>query len=351
MKISKELKDLILDLVSLINVDVDLDESKLFELSRKITQELPNPVLYQRLCLLDLLNLPFHKDFALYKQFYTTTTIDELYKYSPQSMSMILSCLIQTEMSFLTFKQVVDNKNMEKITNLFNFISRLVEHSLLLNKNAKLFLFWEKVCHYLLMSKNLYGLKAVATGLTSVITSRTFEEKDYSDELKVLIEYTIEDDNYSKFRKLHQHQCLPYLGMLRRDYIYCVDASNKNSKDSRLVDLENQFQSFDIYSYPSWESHELLEEDMTVLSIILSYEKINDDDIYQLTKKYTLMDKIKTNSRPNSKLGSPQTHSPRHSHHKSHSETVISAASIHRISMKTLNKREHSSSTSHDQIP
>eukprot|EP00835_Amoeboradix_gromovi_P000635 NODE_23_length_38171_cov_0.318108.p11 type:complete len:364 gc:universal NODE_23_length_38171_cov_0.318108:34865-35956(+) len=348
MKISENLKIRLQILNSKAQAEEDILETDLLYFSQLIQRELPNYCLINDIYLIDLLNIPFDTDFTCYKGYYTTTPISELYNYSPKSMAVILGCLIKNEMQFITWEDCLKNKNMERIISLFNFISRLVEHSLF-PKSQKQFLFWEKVCQFLLMAKNLYGLKCVACAMTSVVTTRNYDEQDFSEELKVLIEYTKEDNNFDNFRKLHVNVCLPYIGIFIKDIVYTFEQCKRDLEDPRMLDLISEFENYKVEEFPGWNDFEFTNNDYEVLQIVLSYSKVSDEKIYDVVKNQTFMDKLSdlssTLPRPNSRSrpsshGSSKASSPSRQkslHGKSQSEnTGITPLMIRRISQKAM---------------
>ena len=332
MKVSSSLKDKIRIINTKIQGNEDIDEDELFHLGQIIQSEIPNPRLIKDIFLKDLLNLPFRTDFTCYKNYYTTNSIEDLYLHSPKSMAVILGCMIKNELQILTWHDLLKSKNTEGIISLFNFICRLVEHSLI-PKNQKQFFFWEKVAQECFVNKNLYGLKAVASALTSVVSSRNYDEKDFSHQLKILIEYTMEDNNFFNFRKLHVNTCLPYIGICVKDFMYMYDACDKDLKDPKMQALIQSYESYCIPDFPGWCDYDFSDNDLDVLQIILSYEKVSDDDIYDIAKSQTLMEKFsrtrsnsRSASRSNSKAGSKASspNSPKPQHQKSQSELTPS---------------------------
>lgn len=148
-------------------------------------------------------------------------------------------------------------------TDFFNFITRSIEHSILLPQEpyqrVEIMNRWIKIANKLLILNNYQTLKAVTSALgTPPIQrlKRTWESlpKKYLARLDLLTTLMSETDNYRRYRDhigLDNKKrvwtttpVVPFLGVFMHDMTYIHAACKGNSDDARIQLILNQVQSF-----------------------------------------------------------------------------------------------------------
>lgn len=146
-------------------------------------------------------------------------------------------------------------------TDFFNFMTRSIEHSILLpqeaSKRAEIIHRWIKVATKLLSLHNYQTLKAVISALGTPPIQRlrrTWEciPKKRMASLDLLSTLMSEADNYQKYRehiglerkRLWAKPVVPFLGVFIHDITYIYAACKGNLDDSRLQDVLNNVKLF-----------------------------------------------------------------------------------------------------------
>ncbi|KAI7892014.1 ras guanine nucleotide exchange factor domain-containing protein [Mucor mucedo] len=146
-------------------------------------------------------------------------------------------------------------------TDFFNFMTRSIEHSILLpqeaSKRAEIIHRWIKIATKLLSLNNYQTLKAVISALGTPPVQRlkrTWEciPKKRMASLELLSTLMSETDNYQRYRehvgleknRLWSKPVVPFLGVFIHDITYIHAACKGNIDDSRIQDVLNNVQLF-----------------------------------------------------------------------------------------------------------
>lgn len=146
-------------------------------------------------------------------------------------------------------------------TDFFNFMTRSIEHSILLpqeaSKRAEIIHRWIKIATKLLSLNNYQTLKAVISALGTPPVQRlrrTWEciPKKRMASLELLSTLMSETDNYQKYRehigleknRLWAKPVVPFLGVFIHDITYIHAACKGNLDDSRIQVVLNNVQLF-----------------------------------------------------------------------------------------------------------
>ena len=147
-------------------------------------------------------------------------------------------------------------------TDFFNFMTRSIEHSILLpqeaSKRAEIILRWIKIATKLLALNNYQTLKAIVSALGTPPVQRlrrTWEciPKKRMGRLELLNSLMSETDNYRKYRehmglekkRLWSKPVVPFLGVFIHDMTYLYAAAKGNKCDCpRVQDVLNGVQLF-----------------------------------------------------------------------------------------------------------
>jgi hypothetical protein len=194
-------------------------------------------------------------------------TIPDILQFPPQLIAYQLTliessifCGIPPE-ALLSHSARTPHKKIVASTDFFNFITRSIEHSILLpqeaSKRAEIIHRWIKVATKLLAINNYQTLKAVISALGTPPLQRlrrTWEciPKKRMGRLELLNTLMSEADNYRKYRehmglerkRLWAKPVVPFLGVFIHDITYLYAAAKGNQQDNRVQDVLNCVQLF-----------------------------------------------------------------------------------------------------------
>lgn len=146
-------------------------------------------------------------------------------------------------------------------TDFFNFMTRSIEHSILLPqeapKRAEIILRWIKIATKLLALNNYQTLKAIVSALGTPPVQRLRRTWEYVPKkrmgrLELLNSLMSETDNYRRYRehmglekrRLWTKPVVPFLGVFIHDITYLQAAVKGNPDDPRLKDVLSSMQLF-----------------------------------------------------------------------------------------------------------
>lgn len=194
-------------------------------------------------------------------------TIPSILQFSPQLIAYQLT-LIESSIfrgipkdALLTHSARTPHKKIVASTDFFNFITRSIEHSILLpqeaSRRAEIIHCWIKVAAKLLVLNNYQTLKAIVSALGTPPVKRlrrTWEciPKKRMVRLELLNSLMSETDNYSKYRehmglerkRLWAKSVVPFLGVFIHDITYLYAAAKGNQEDGRVQDVLSSLQLF-----------------------------------------------------------------------------------------------------------
>ncbi|KAI8887700.1 ras GEF [Backusella circina FSU 941] len=156
--------------------------------------------------------------------------------------------------ALLTHSARTPHKKIAASTDFFNFITRSIEHSILLpqepTKRAEIVNRWIKIGTKLLALNNYQTLKAIVSALGTPPIQRlrrTWEciPKKRIGRLELLTTLMSETDNYRRYRehmcferkRLWSNPVVPFLGVFIHDITYLYAAAKGNKDDSRVQDV------------------------------------------------------------------------------------------------------------------
>ncbi|KAI8646430.1 ras guanine nucleotide exchange factor domain-containing protein [Parasitella parasitica] len=194
-------------------------------------------------------------------------TIPSILQFSPQLIAYQLT-LIESSIfrgippeALLSHSARTPHKKIVASTDFFNFITRSIEHSILLpqeaSRRAEIIHRWIKIATKLLAINNYQTLKAVISALGTPPIQRlrrTWEciPKKRTGRLELLNTLMSETNNYCKYRE-HMRQegkrlwtkpVVPFLGVYIHDVTYLYAAAKGNQRDSRVQDVLSCVQHF-----------------------------------------------------------------------------------------------------------
>ncbi|CEP10323.1 hypothetical protein [Parasitella parasitica] len=190
-------------------------------------------------------------------------TIPSILQFSPQLIAYQLT-LIESSIfraippeALLSHSTRTPHKKIVASTDFFNFVTRSIEHSILLpqeaSRRAEIIHRWIKIATKLLAIHNYQTLKAVISALGTPPIQRlrrTWEciPKKRSARLELLNTLMSETDNYRKYRehmslegnkRLWTKPVVPFLGVYIHDVTYLYAAAKGNQHDCRVQDVLN----------------------------------------------------------------------------------------------------------------
>jgi hypothetical protein len=187
-------------------------------------------------------------------------TIPSILQFPPHIIAYQLS-LIESSIfrdipvdALLSHSARTPHKKIAASTDFFNFITRSIEHSILLpqepTKRAEIVNRWIKIGTKLLVLNNYQTLKAIVSALGTPPIQRlrrTWEciPKKRIGRLELLTTLMSETDNYRRYR---EHMCferkrlwskpvVPFLGVFIHDITYLYAAAKGNNGDARVQDV------------------------------------------------------------------------------------------------------------------
>jgi hypothetical protein len=194
-------------------------------------------------------------------------TIPSILQFPPQLIAYQLT-LIESSIfrgipkeALLTHSARTPHRKIVASTDFFNFITRSIEHSILLpqeaSRRAEIIHRWIKIATKLLTLNNYQTLKAIVSALGTPPVKRlrrTWEciPKKRMVRLELLNSLMSETDNYSKYRehmglerrRLWSKPVVPFLGVFIHDVTYLYAAAKGNQEDARVQDVLNSMQLF-----------------------------------------------------------------------------------------------------------
>ncbi|KAI9485820.1 MAG: ras guanine nucleotide exchange factor domain-containing protein [Benjaminiella poitrasii] len=196
-------------------------------------------------------------------------TIPSILQFSPSLVAYQLT-LIESSIfrgippdALLSHSARTPHKKIVASTDFFNFMTRAIEHSILLPQEhvqrADLIQRWIKIANKLLTLHNYQTLKAVVSALGTPPVKRlrrTWEcvPKKRTVRLEFLNGLMSESDNYRPYRdhigldrkRLWSQPVIPFLGVFIHDMTYLLAATTKTSpqEDGRIRDLLETLQLF-----------------------------------------------------------------------------------------------------------
>lgn len=194
-------------------------------------------------------------------------TIPSILQFPPQLIAYQLT-LIESSIfrgippeALLSHSARTPHKKIVASTDFFNFITRSIEHSILLpqeaSRRAEIIHRWIKVATKLLALNNYQTLKAVISALGTPPVQRlrrTWEciPKKRMGRLELLNGLMSECDNYRKYRehmglerkRLWSKPVVPFLGVFIHDVTYLYAAAKGNQQDGRVQDVLGCIQLF-----------------------------------------------------------------------------------------------------------
>ncbi|KAI3646294.1 hypothetical protein MP228_009222 [Amoeboaphelidium protococcarum] len=198
-----------------------------FKLSRIITEDLQR--IRQQLIELDFIEREY--------------SLENITKLNPSVMALTITAVdqvlfkqLQCKTDFISHSSKVPNINVSRLIDWFNYLSRLVEVTCMLqdqkdrqiNSKTSNQQWWIKVASCLQDLQNYNSLKAVISGLTSYnvqqfIPSTKQANKKYQDKLAQLQAIVSENDNYAEYRKVMSQvnpPAIPFFGVVIYDTSY-----------------------------------------------------------------------------------------------------------------------------------
>ncbi|CAO3625354.1 unnamed protein product [Mucor fragilis] len=194
-------------------------------------------------------------------------TIPSILQFPPQLIAYQLT-LIESSIfrgippeALLSHSARTPHKKIVASTDFFNFITRSIEHSILLpqeaSRRAEIIHRWIKIATKLLALSNYQTLKAVISALGTPPVQRlrrTWEciPKKRMGRLELLNTLMSECDNYRKYRehmglerkRLWSKPVVPFLGVFIHDVTYLYAAAKGNQQDGRVQDVLSCIQLF-----------------------------------------------------------------------------------------------------------
>ncbi|KAK4515679.1 Astra associated protein 1 Asa1 [Mucor velutinosus] len=194
-------------------------------------------------------------------------TIPSILQFPPQLIAYQLT-LIESSIfrgippeALLSHSARTPHKKIVASTDFFNFITRSIEHSILLpqeaSRRAEIIHRWIKIATKLLALNNYQTLKAVISALGTPPIQRlrrTWEciPKKRMGRLELLNTLMSECDNYRKYRehmglerkRLWSKPVVPFLGVFIHDVTYLHAAAKGNQQDNRVQDVLSCIQLF-----------------------------------------------------------------------------------------------------------
>lgn len=194
-------------------------------------------------------------------------TIPSILQFPPQLIAYQLT-LIESSIfrgippeALLSHSARTPHKKIVASTDFFNFITRSIEHSILLpqeaSRRAEIIHRWIKIATKLLAINNYQTLKAVISALGTPPIQRlrrTWEciPKKRMGRLDLLNTLMSENDNYRKYRehmglerkRLWSKPVVPFLGVFIHDVTYLYAAAKGNQQDGRVQDVLSCVQLF-----------------------------------------------------------------------------------------------------------
>ncbi|KAF1798761.1 ras guanine nucleotide exchange factor domain-containing protein [Mucor lusitanicus] len=194
-------------------------------------------------------------------------TIPSILQFPPQLIAYQLT-LIESSIfrgippeALLSHSARTPHKKIVASTDFFNFITRSIEHSILLpqeaSRRAEIIHRWIKIATKLLALNNYQTLKAVISALGTPPIQRlrrTWEciPKKRMGRLELLNTLMSESDNYRKYRehmglerkRLWSKPVVPFLGVFIHDVTYLYAAAKGNQQDGRVQDVLGCIQLF-----------------------------------------------------------------------------------------------------------
>jgi hypothetical protein len=194
-------------------------------------------------------------------------TIPSILQFPPQLIAYQLT-LIESSIfrgipkeALLTHSARTPHRKIVASTDFFNFITRSIEHSILLpqeaSRRAEIIHRWIKIAAKLLTLNNYQTLKAIVSALGTPPVKRlrrTWEciPKKRMVRLELLNCLMSETDNYSKYRehmglerkRLWSKPVVPFLGVFIHDVTYLYAAAKGNQQDVRVQDVLDNVQLF-----------------------------------------------------------------------------------------------------------
>ncbi|KAI3655847.1 hypothetical protein MP638_006340 [Amoeboaphelidium occidentale] len=158
--------------------------------------------------------------------------------------------------------------NCSVFTDFFNFLTRIIESSILDCSEAEERAFriqrWNKVALKLRELRNFNALKAVISGLSTppiLRLKKTWQlvSKKHLSSIENLRDLMSEQNNYAKYREALNNAprpAIPFYGVMMYDMTYIQAAAKRNhdslSEDKRLAEIQFQFEYFK--SGPTYDS-------------------------------------------------------------------------------------------------
>jgi hypothetical protein len=203
-------------------------------------------------------------------------TIPSILQFSPHLTAYQLT-LIESSIfrnipceALLSHSPRTPHKNIVASTDFFNYLTRFIEHTILLPQEApcraKIIRRWIKIATQLFDLNNYQSLKATVSALGTPPVQRlkkTWEciSKKYMSRLELLSTLMSESDNYCRYRehmglekkKKHQQEqqhhvwtkpVVPFLGVFIHDVTYLQCAAKGNTNDTRFQDTLNHMEAF-----------------------------------------------------------------------------------------------------------
>ncbi|KAL9539925.1 hypothetical protein MBANPS3_009988 [Mucor bainieri] len=194
-------------------------------------------------------------------------TIPSILQFPPQLIAYQLT-LIESSIfrgippeALLSHSARTPHKRIVASTDFFNFITRSIEHSILLpqeaSRRAEIIHRWIKIATKLLALSNYQTLKAVISALGTPPIQRlrrTWEciPKKRMARLELLNTLMSECDNYRRYRehmglerkRLWSKPVVPFLGVFIHDVTYLYAAAKGNQHDCRVQDVLSSIQLF-----------------------------------------------------------------------------------------------------------
>ncbi|KAI8886244.1 ras GEF, partial [Backusella circina FSU 941] len=205
-------------------------------------------------------------------------TIPSILQFSPHLIAYQLT-LIESSIfrgipceALLSHSTRTPHKKIVASTDFFNYITRFIEHTILLPQEApcraKSISRWIKIATKLLALNNYQSLKAIVSALGTPPVQRlkkTWEciPKKHMSRLELLSTLMSESNNYRRYREhmglekktkqqqlqVQQHHVwtkpvVPFLGVFIHDVTYLQCAANGNTKDTRFQDILNHMEAF-----------------------------------------------------------------------------------------------------------
>jgi len=200
------------------------------------------------------------------------------------------------------------NLHLQQSTDFFNYLTRLIEHSILEPKDAAsraaTIRVWIKIASRLYNLRNYSSLKALTSALSTPPIQRLAKTwhlvpKKHIAILAAWNDLLSEQDNYKNYRSLlaHAHSpAIPFLGVVIYDLTY-LRASRNIQNEPRVTDILTQldyFQSGPAYEddpslagvYTKDDSHERLNHDgLFILHWILTRTYLSEKSIDELSRR------------------------------------------------------------------